>query len=213
MSNPMKAKTAYLYVLPTMADWEVGYLIAELNTGRFFRKGTAPVRVATVALTREPVTTMGGVRIVPDTTIAEVSAEGATLLILPGGDTWLKPIHAPVISLAQSFLSSGVPVAAICGATMSLANAEVLNSRKHTSNSVEILEQCCPGYQGKEHYREYATVTDGGLITAGGAASLEFAQAVLQQLNVFSPPTLQAWYEMHKTQNPECFYALIASLG
>ena len=29
-------KTIYLYVLNTMADWEVGQAIAELNSQRFF---------------------------------------------------------------------------------------------------------------------------------------------------------------------------------
>ena len=28
----------YLYVFNTMSDWEYGYLIAELNSGRYFKK-------------------------------------------------------------------------------------------------------------------------------------------------------------------------------
>lgn len=31
-------KTVYLYVLDTMADWEAGYVIAELHSGRYFRR-------------------------------------------------------------------------------------------------------------------------------------------------------------------------------
>ena len=30
-------KHVYLYVLDTLSDWEPGYAIAELNSGRFFR--------------------------------------------------------------------------------------------------------------------------------------------------------------------------------
>lgn len=31
--------TVYLYVFDTMSDWEIGYLTAELNSGRYFKKG------------------------------------------------------------------------------------------------------------------------------------------------------------------------------
>ena len=34
--------TVYVYVLDTLADWELGYVTAELNSGRFFKKD-APV--------------------------------------------------------------------------------------------------------------------------------------------------------------------------
>lgn len=30
--------TMYVYVLDTLADWEPGYVISELNSGRFFKK-------------------------------------------------------------------------------------------------------------------------------------------------------------------------------
>lgn len=30
--------TVYVYALDTLADWELGYVIAELNSGRFFKK-------------------------------------------------------------------------------------------------------------------------------------------------------------------------------
>jgi len=31
------AGTIYLYVFDTMADWEIGYVTAELNSGRYYR--------------------------------------------------------------------------------------------------------------------------------------------------------------------------------
>ena len=33
----------YIYVLDTLADWELGYVTAELNSGRFFRKDAPEV--------------------------------------------------------------------------------------------------------------------------------------------------------------------------
>lgn len=35
----MQTRKVYLYVFDTMADWEIGYLMAELNTGRYFKRG------------------------------------------------------------------------------------------------------------------------------------------------------------------------------
>ena len=36
--------TIYVYVLDTLADWELGHVTAELNSGRFFRAGAYPSR-------------------------------------------------------------------------------------------------------------------------------------------------------------------------
>ena len=30
--------TVYVYVLETLADWELGYVTSELHSGRFFKK-------------------------------------------------------------------------------------------------------------------------------------------------------------------------------
>ena len=35
--------TVYLYVLDTLSDWDVGYITAELNSGRFFNKAKPAV--------------------------------------------------------------------------------------------------------------------------------------------------------------------------
>lgn len=64
--------TVYIYVLDTLADWELGYVTAELNSGRFFKKGAPEVLVETVALSKEPVKTMGGLTIVPDCSISDI---------------------------------------------------------------------------------------------------------------------------------------------
>ncbi len=67
----MMNATVYLYVFDTMSDWEVGYLIAELNSGRYFKKELAPLRVITVGIDKSAVTTMGGLKIIPSISIDE----------------------------------------------------------------------------------------------------------------------------------------------
>ncbi len=79
--------TVYLYVLDTMSDWEIGYLAAELNSGRYFRQGLPPAKIVTVGLDKTPVTTMGGLKIMPDIKVEECSMRSGDALILPGGNT------------------------------------------------------------------------------------------------------------------------------
>jgi hypothetical protein len=54
-----------------MADWEIGYFIAKLNSGRFFKKGISPSKIVAVGITKTPITTLGGLKILPDITTEE----------------------------------------------------------------------------------------------------------------------------------------------
>lgn len=203
-------RTIYLYVCDTMADWEIGYLTAELNTGRYFKKGLSPCKIVTVGIDVSPVTTMGGLKILPDISVAECDIKSADALILPGGDTWLEAIHEPIIKKVEQGIKENMIVAAICGATMGLAKHGILDSRPHTSNDLGYLKMVCPDYKGEAYYKNEPAVTDGNLITATGVAPLEFTLEVLKALQVFSPETLEAWYQLYKTHKPEYFYALMS---
>lgn len=206
------AKTVYFYVLDTMADWEAGYITAELHSGRFSRKGAPKYKVKTVGMTTDPVTTMGGLRIQPDITLDSFDMDNAALLLMPGGDKWADPVHVPLLEKAKECLNAGVPVAAICGATIALAFAGVLNSRYHTSNDLNFLKAICPSYAGEAFYVQEPAVTDGNLITASGVAPLEFACQILKKLDVFSPQTLEAWYQLYLTREAKYFFALMESI-
>lgn len=204
--------TVYLYVFDTMADWEIGYLTAELNSGRYYKKGLAPSKIVTVGIEKTPVTTMGGLTILPDIKLDECSIESTDTLILPGGETWTETIHQPILKIAQRCLKEGILVAAICGATMGLAQAGLLNSRPHTSNDLAYLKMICPTYTGEKYYKMESVVTDGKLITASGIAPLEFSVHVLKALGVFSSKTFDAWYSLHKTHESKYFYELMDSI-
>lgn len=204
--------TVYLYVFDTMSDWEIGYLTAELNTGRYFKKGLAPLKIVTVGIEKTPVTTMGGLKILPDIQLDELDIERADALILPGGNTWTETMHQPILKIAEKCLNEGIWVAAICGATMGLAQAGLLNSRRHTSNDLEYLKMICPNYTGEKDYQMESAVTDGKLVTASGIAPLEFTVHGLKALDVFSSQTLEAWYRLNKTHEPKYFYELMGSV-
>lgn len=205
-------RTVYLYVCDTMSDWEIGYVTAELNSGRYFKKGLAPVQIVTIGIEKTPITTMGGLKIMPERTVEECSIRNGDALMLPGGNTWTEAIHAPILNLAKRCLEEGIVVGAICGATFGLAQAGLLDSRGHTSNDLAYLKMVCPSYTGEANYKAESAVTDGTLITASGVAPLEFAVHVLQALDVWSPTTVDAWYRLNKTHEPHYFYELMNSI-
>ncbi|KFX60138.1 glutamine amidotransferase [Clostridium botulinum] len=209
----MQGKKVYLYVFNTMSDWEYGYLTAELNSGRYFKKDLAPLKVVTVGANKEIITTMGGLSIKPDISLDECTLESKDLLVLPGGNTWGEDIHQPILKKVGQALELGTIIAAICGAIEALANAGYLDSRKHTSNNLEYTKMVCPNYKGEKFYEMGSVVASENLITASGVAPLEFAMEVLKKLDVFAPETLHSWYYLNKTHKPEYFFQLMNSIN
>lgn len=98
----MTQQRVYVYVQDTWSDWEAGYTMAELNSGRFFKNKEEQLPVKTVGLTKDPITTMGGVSITPDLTLRAVTVESSAMLILVGGDTWQDPKHQPIVEKAKN---------------------------------------------------------------------------------------------------------------
>ena len=144
--------TVYVYVLDTLADWELGHVIAELNSGRFFKKDAPGVSVKTVGVSKEPVKTMGGLTIIPDCVINDIAVNEESVLLLPGANTWENPNHGAIIEKASELLSVGAMVCAICGATAALANAGLLDQKRHTSNGASYLEMVSPSYKGQARH-------------------------------------------------------------
>lgn len=202
----------YLYVFDTMSDWEIGYLIAELNSGRYFKKELAPLEVVAVGGDKNPVTTMGGLKILPSITIDECILQSTDVVILPGGNTWTEAIHEPILNKVAKSIKEGTIVAAICGATVGLANKGLLDARRHTSNDLEYLKMICPNYIGEKYYDMAPAVTDGNLVTASGIAPLEFALHVLKVLDVFAPETYHPWFKLYKTQEAKYFSELMSTI-
>jgi putative intracellular protease/amidase len=200
----MEASTAHLAVYDTLADWEVGHLLAELRTGRF--TGT-PWSVVTVAESREPITTMGGIRILPDLTLDELDPAASGLLILPGADLWDQGAGDRFAAAAARFLEAGVPVAAICGATAGLARAGILDRRRHTSAAAEYL--AATGYAGGDRYVDARAVVDGDVVTAGPDSPVQFATATLGRLGLASERTLVAYEDVFHRADPAGFPVLM----
>ena len=205
-------RTIYVYVLETLADWELGHIISELNSGRFFKKDGQRVSLKTVSFSKEPIHTMGGLTVIPDCLTDDIDVSETNVLLLPGADTWSAPEHGAIIEKASEFLSLGATVCAICGATAALANFGLLDKRPHTSNGPGFLEMISPGYNGQNFYIDKPSVVDNNLITASCTGALLWAKQIIEHLDVFQPNTLECWYNFFSTGEAEHFFGLMQTL-
>jgi len=200
----MNSRTAHVALYDTLADWEAGHLLAELHTGRF--TGTA-FDVVTVAESLQPITTMGGVRMMPDALVADLEPAASNILVLPGAEMWDAGGGAPFVAAARLFLDAGTPVAAICGATAGLARGGLLDERTHTSDAPEYL--AATGYLGGDHYVDVPAVVDGDLVTAGSHSPVQFACATLQRLGLATQRTLDAYEAVFHRGDTSAFPVLM----
>lgn len=211
-NNTINIKEVYVYVLNTLADWELGHVTSELNSGRFFKKDAQHVSLKTVSYSKDPIKTMGGLTIVPDYLIDDIVVSETSMLLLPGADTWNNQEHSAIIKKAGELLSAGATVCAICGATAALANAGLLDNRPHTSNGAGFLDMVSPGYKGQSFYVDKPSVADSNLITASSTGGLLWAKQIIEHTGVFESNTLEAWYQYFSTGAPEHFFALMQTM-
>ncbi len=201
--------TVVLYGLDTMADWEYAYLTAGLTVAA--EQGDDRYRFVTAGPTgTTQVTTTGRLRVLLDTELDQVPFEAISALVLPGGESWGEG-HEQVLDLARRCVDAGVPVAAICGATLALARTGLLDDREHTSNAADFLAPV-PGYAGHALYREARTVVDRGVITAPATAPVDFARAVFEALDLFPAAITEAWYGLYTTGERR-FYDQLTGAG
>ncbi|MER5471807.1 DJ-1/PfpI family protein [Streptomyces sp. NPDC002685] len=202
-ASPVPRKPVHLAVYDTFADWETGHTTAYL--------ARAGHTIRTVGPGREPVTTIGGLRIQPDLALDELRPEDSSLLVLTGADLWdTSEDLAPFARAARAFLDAGVPVAAICGATAGLAREGLLDDRDHTSAVSFYL--AATGYRGGERYTATDAVTDRGLVTAGPTEPVAFAREVFRLLGVYEGEVLDAWYRLFHDSDAEA-YAVLEKAG
>lgn len=211
MQQQKKQRKCYLYVLNTLADWEIGFITAELQSGRYTSK-ELKFDLITLGNTKETIRTMGGISITPEKTIEEIELKEGDALILPGADTWMEDANSRILGMIPVLLEKKVIVAAICGATIALAQTGLLNNRKHTSNAKEYLEMVCTEYRGSSLYTDEPVVVDGNLITATGLAPLEFSYEVFKRIDAMNEDSLESWYQLYRTKEPKYFFSLMESL-
>ncbi|MEK2645720.1 type 1 glutamine amidotransferase family protein [Bdellovibrio sp. BCCA] len=184
-------KSLVVYLPEGFADWEGAFLLPELRQ--------AKKKIIIASSTGESISSIGGMTIVPERALSEVAPDTIEGLILIGSDSWMDANqNQNAIELASALLSKGVLVAAICGATVAIARAGLLNNRPHTSNDLDMLKQIVPSYGGEKFYLKSLAVTDKNLITAAGVAPIEFTREIMAYLNMYTPEYRKHWFELYK---------------
>jgi putative intracellular protease/amidase len=179
-------------VFEGFADWEPAHALAELR-----RSGKRSV--VAVGFDLEPVTSMGGLRVVPDRALNVIQPSEIEILILPGGDFWESSYPQDELNRAlNDLVAAGVPIAAICAGTLAVARAGLLNDRRHTSNMPGYIAEQSPDYSGSSLYEAVPAVNDNGVITASGLAPVEFAREIFKQLTIFTAADEELWFDMFK---------------
>jgi putative intracellular protease/amidase len=190
----MSEAVVYLLLPEGMADWEPGYAVAGL-------RHWAKVPVRTVGFTQDPITTMGGLRLLPDITLEELpaGADAVRIFLLPGGDLWEGDYPSSSLDpVLRTLDAADVPIAAICGATIAVARAGLLRGRRHTSNGPDYLARFAPGTTVAADYVEELATRDRGMITASGLGPVEFAHEIFAELGVFSPAERAEFLKLYK---------------
>lgn len=185
--------TILFALLNQFADWEAAYLSSAIAM-----LGQGMLEVKTLSLTKEPVTSIGGLKVAPDFDLKTAPADYDGL-ILVGGFSWRKEPARQIEPLVLDAFQRRKILGGICDAAGFLATTGVLNTVHHTANNLADIQQWAgERYAGAERFVHRQAVRDGNVVTANGTAPLEFAKETLLALNVGPEQKIQEWYEFHK---------------
>ena len=181
-----------LYViLEQWADWELAYISSAVNmlgNGKFENKK--------LSLTKDAVTSIGGVKCLPDYDLQSVPSEYDALILI-GGMSWHNENAMQIKPLIDACIKKDKVLGAICDACRFLGSVGALNNAKHTANDLNELKQYS-AYTNEQGFIHRQAVSDNKIITANGTATLEFAQEILKALSVASDEQIKGWYDFHK---------------
>src|SRR6266700_6023059 len=188
----MKSKTCYVFLFDGYADWEPALILATLNKYSVFS-------IYPFSVTGNSMQSMGGLQIQPTCSMKEINPDSADLILLPGGDVWENGGNEEISPLLLEMSLRRKTIAAICGATILLAKLGLLDTISHTSNGLAYLEKLAHPYKGEKHYIHEPCVTDGNIITANGAAMIEFTISIIKKFEVADSKMREKIYDLYKS--------------
>ncbi len=94
-------KIIYLYILESMAEWEVSYTMQAISMENMLKRNREFI-LKTVSTSLNPVQTMGGFTVTPDCVIDEMDENNMVALLLPGADTWNNEKNNRILQTAIS---------------------------------------------------------------------------------------------------------------
>ena len=162
-----------LLLSPGFADWEYAFIA---GTGRPFYG----LDVCFFASEPGTLTSQGGLESHVAQGIEDLTQWDPDVLVIVGGTIWEKDTSPDLKPVLENRLTNGKAIAGICGGTLAMARAGVLNAIEHTSNSAEFLATA-NGYSGHDKYCETGSaIASGQIITSPGTAPVSFTAEVFR---------------------------------
>jgi putative intracellular protease/amidase len=172
-------KKILCFIYEGFADFETVLACSGLS-------GMEDYELVYIAYEKSSVTSSGGLAIIPDCIVSEISkTKDIEGLIIPGGsERVLKP---ELKSLIRQLNEEKKLVAAICAGPEYLAKAGVLEGVKYTtSQTPEVYEETNEiDPFPRETYLETRIIQDGNILTAQGYAFVDFALKIWDWFNVY----------------------------
>ncbi|BCS88675.1 DJ-1/PfpI family protein [Pseudodesulfovibrio sediminis] len=180
----MMAKIAII-LTPHFADWEYA-LIA--GTGRPFYG--LDVQFFTPA--PGELQSLGGLTVRVPQGLEAMNQWAPEVVVVIGGTLWESEDAPDIGEVLRAHHARGAVVAGICGGTLALARAGMLDAIPHTSNEAEYLTLNAQEYTGAEHFCPSATaVSTDRVITAPGVAPVSFTAAIFESIGLDQNTVLQ----------------------
>lgn len=171
------AKVAFI-LTQGFADWEYAFTA---GAGR----GYYGLECRFFAPQPGKVESLGGIVVEVDHGVDRISAWEPNIVVVVGGTIWDSPAAPDISAMLQDNYARGATLAGICGGTLALARAGLLNENEHTSNSLEFLQENVGAYVGAACYcQRSAAFYAKRIITAPGTAPASFAAAIFESAGV-----------------------------
>ena len=187
-----------LVLTPGFADWEYAFIAGTASPfygidGGFF----APVPGQLFS--------QGGLAVTVDKGLSQCLDWLPDAVVIVGGTVWEQSAAPDIGDFLRTCRARGSTVAGICGGTLALARAGLLNTTAHTSNSPDFLTLNAENYQGEALYqrRSSAMVAD-QIITAPGPAPVSFSCLVFEAAGL-APETVSQFRAMLRAEHDSLF--------
>lgn len=170
-------KKVLFFAYPQYADFEIAHAL-------FLLRKIGKHTVTTVSVDGEDVESIGGLWTKVEGALSDVNVSDFSLILIPGGDGVPDIINEESITtkLVEAF-NLGIPIASICGSSVLLGKAGILEGREFTCNQSTFennkLFFSHSIYTGKD------IEVSPQIITAKGTAFAEFAVSVGKMLDLF----------------------------
>lgn len=199
-------KNEILYVLlPDFASHEMVYLMEAISSDERELLPDPKYVNKIVAPDKEPITAIGGFRVIPDYSFDDMPDDYAALILI-GGYGWLTPVAVALVPIIRKALTAGKIVGAICNGASFMAKCGFLNGVKHTGNGIDQLRLWGgDNYTNPAGYVHRQAVSDGGIVTANGSGVLEFTKELLLLLGNDTPERIEMYYQFNRRGFCELF--------